>query len=272
MQQGIGAKSYFRTLWLSDIHLGYRHCKAELLLEFLTSVRCETLYLVGDIVDLWSLKSQWHWPASHSAVMKLLLDMAGSGTRIVLVPGNHDELLRDFSDRSFSAIAIHKQFTHTTVCGRKLLVTHGDEFESFIRCSALTRVLGSASYSALLAVNRSYNRWRAWHGKPYWSLASHIKHRVGNARRAIESFEDAAIGYARTHGFDGIVCGHIHQPRMREQSGVLYCNDGDWVENCTAMAEHADGRLELLHWPDRQSRESAANEPAFAASAVATGN
>jgi len=257
-----GSLSY-RTVWISDIHLGYRHCKADFLLEFLTSVRFETLYLVGDVIDFWSLRSQWHWPAQHSAALRALLERADRGSRVVYIPGNHDELVRDFAGNVFGRIAIQKQAVHTTACGQRLLVTHGDEFENLIRCSPLLRVLGSASYSALLRVNRLYNLWRSWRGHPYWSLATHLKNRVGNARRAIESFERAAVEYASARGFDGIVCGHIHQPHVRELDGIVYCNDGDWVENCTALAENPDGRLELLHWPrlrDDLLPSEAANE------------
>jgi len=258
-----GVSLRYRAIWLSDIHLGYRHCKADMLLEFLAAVRCDTIFLVGDVIDLWSLAGQWHWPASHSAVLRALLERAESGTRVVYVPGNHDETMREFAGNAFGGIAIAPQCEHLTADGRRLLVTHGDEFEPLIRCSALTRVLGSASYSALLRLNRHYNHWRAWRGQPYWSLATAIKNRVGNARRAIEAFELAALDYARAHGFDGIVCGHIHQPCTLEIDGALYCNDGDWIENCTALAETAAGELELLHWPrlrERLARPDAAND------------
>jgi UDP-2,3-diacylglucosamine pyrophosphatase LpxH len=263
MLQNPGASLRYRTIWLSDIHLGYRHCKADFLLEFLATIRCDTIFLVGDVLDLWSLRNQWHWPAAHSAVLRALLERADNGTRTVYVPGNHDETIRDFAGNVFGKIAIEKQCEHLTANGRRLLVTHGDEFEALIRCSALTRVLGSASYSALLRLNRHYNHWRAWRGQPYWSLATAIKNRVGNARRAIDAFELAALDYARAHGFDGIVCGHIHQPCTREIDGTVYCNDGDWVENCTALAETAAGELELLHWPrlrEHVMRAHAAND------------
>jgi UDP-2,3-diacylglucosamine pyrophosphatase LpxH len=248
----------YRTIWISDIHLGYLHCKADFLCEFLDHCHSDTLYLVGDVVDFWSLRSQWHWPASHSAVLRRLVEKARSGVRVVYVPGNHDELMRDFTGIVFGDIATEAQAVHTTAAGKRLLVTHGDEFESFISCGAFTRVLGNMSYTVLLRLNRAYNALRASQGKPYWSLATYIKNRVGNARRAIESFEDAALLYARTHGFDGVICGHIHQPRMRDDNGTTYCNDGDWVENCTALAEHQDGSLDLLDWADLRHTTMAA--------------
>lgn len=238
----------FRTVWLSDIHLGYSHCKADFLLEFLTHMHCETLYLVGDIIDLWSLRNQFHWPREHSAVLRHLHARAAEGTRVIYVPGNHDELLRDLAGISFGGIPCETRAEHITAKGKRLLVTHGDEFEAFIRCGALTRLLGDASYTLLLRLNRLYNRLRARQGKPYWSLATYLKNRIGNARAAIDCFERAAIEHARVNGFDGVVCGHIHQPRLLEEEGVSYCNDGDWVENCTALIERHDGRLELLHW------------------------
>lgn len=238
----------FRTVWLSDIHLGYHHCKADFLLEFLAHMQCETLYLVGDVIDLWSLRSQFHWPREHSAVLRALHGRMSEGTRVIYVPGNHDELLRDLAGMSLGGIPCETRAVHVTADGRQLLVTHGDEFEAFIRCGALTRLLGDASYTLLLRINRIYNRLRLRQGKPYWSLATYLKNRIGNARVAIDCFERAAIEHARAHGFDGVVCGHIHQPRLREDEGISYCNDGDWVENCTALVERRDGRLELLHW------------------------
>ncbi len=247
----------FRTVWLSDIHLGYHHCKADFLLEFLAHMRCDTLYLVGDVIDLWSLRTQFHWPREHSAVLRNLHARAAEGSRVVYVPGNHDELLRDLAGISFGGIPCETRVEHITADGRRLLVTHGDEFEAFIRCGALTRLLGDASYTLLLRINRIYNRLRLRGGKPYWSLATYLKNRIGNARKAIDCFERAAIEHARAHGFDGVVCGHIHQPRLREEEGVSYCNDGDWVENCTALVERQDGRLELLHWGELRESLSA---------------
>jgi UDP-2,3-diacylglucosamine pyrophosphatase LpxH len=263
MLQAVAGSLSYRTIWLSDIHLGDRHCKADYLLEFLGAIRCETLFLVGDIVDLWSLSNRWHWPAQHSEVLRRVLELADGGTRVVFVPGNHDELIRDFVGNAFGKIAIERQALHVSATGKRLLITHGDEFESWIRCSAFTRFLGSASYGALLRLNRAYNRWRSWRGKPYWSLATYVKHRVANARRAIDSFEHAASAHARVRGFDGIVC----------------CNDGDWVENCTALAETAAGALELLHWPRLRAHgpglraandHEAATAAAAAAAAAAT--
>ena len=274
MLQAVAGSLSYRTIWLSDIHLGDRHCKADYLLEFLGAIRCETLFLVGDIVDLWSLSNRWHWPAQHSAVLRRLMELADGGTRVVYVPGNHDEPIRDFVGNAFGKIAIERQAVHLSASGKRLLITHGDEFESWIRCSVFTRLLGCASYEALLRLNRAYNRWRSWHGKPYWSLATYVKHRVANARRAIDSFEQAASAHARERDFDGIVCGHIHHPSQREIDGILYCNDGDWVENCTALAETAAGALELLHWPRLRAhgpglRAANDHEAATAAAAAA---
>jgi len=248
MQESISGTLAYTTIWLSDIHLGYRHCKAEFLLQLLRHTRCKTLYLVGDVIDIWSLSNQWHWPSEHSRVLRTLMDKAENGTRVIYVPGNHDELLRDFTGNLFGRIAIRHQAEHITADGRRLLVTHGDEFEHLIGCGRFARILGSASYSLLLRLNRACNLLRRWQGKPYWSLATYVKTRVRNARAAIEAFEEAALTHARHRGFDGVVCGHIHKPEIREFDGTLYCNDGDWVDNCTALVENLDGSLELLHW------------------------
>jgi UDP-2,3-diacylglucosamine pyrophosphatase LpxH len=258
-------KLKFETIWLSDIHLGSRECKADFLYQFLARAECRTLYLVGDVVDFWSMKNQWFWPAEHMHLLRKLLERADNGTRVVYVPGNHDDLMREIAARAFGKLSIERRAEHTTLRGKRLLITHGDEFEYGIRCSLFARFLGSVSYNGLLRLNRLYNRLRAWRGKPYWSLSTYIKNRVGNARRAIDAFEQAAAHAARDEGFDGVICGHIHQPRIREIDGLLYCNDGDWVDNCTTLVEHLDGTLELLHWSDLQRQDAvaqAANDPA----------
>jgi UDP-2,3-diacylglucosamine pyrophosphatase LpxH len=238
--------------WLSDLHLGYRGCRAEFLLDFLNSVRTRVIYLVGDVVDCWALRRQFNWPASHHAVLRKLVDLADSGVRIVYIPGNHDEQARDLAGRQLLNIDIVNEATHRTASGKRLLMVHGDQFDSAVRCSLLHRIAGDLSYDFLLFLHRWHNRIRARMGLPYWSLAYYIKNRVGNARAAIEAFEVAAAAEAQRRGFDGIVCGHIHQPEIRTINGLLYCNDGDWVESCTALVEHRDGHLELLHWGDLQ--------------------
>ena len=253
----------FNTLFLSDIHLGDKSCKAEYLLSLLNQVSCKTLYLVGDIIDLWVMKSGIHWPANHQKVLDRLTQMAEGGTKVIYVPGNHDDPMRKYTGSKLLGVEVHREYVHTTADNRRLLLLHGDEFDSAIIFSPLQRLVGYCSYSLLLAINGINNRVRRWLKLPYWSLAYYIKNKVGNARRAIETFEKAAAEEAARRGFDGIVCGHIHQPEIRHYGDTLYCNDGDWLESCTALVENRDGSLELLHWADYQQTvkaEPAAND------------
>lgn len=253
----------YNTVWLSDIHLGTRDCKAEYLLSFLQTVQCDTLYLVGDIVDLWSLRRTMYWPPSHHAVVKALLDKSQNGTRIVYIPGNHDEACREFIGGQLMGVEIMERAEHVTGRGKRMLILHGDEFDCLVRCGALRRWVGEHSYTLLLLLNRITHRARRLFGLPYWSMAHHIKNSVSGAKAAIREFEDVAISEARRQGYDGIICGHIHQPEIRSDDGILYCNDGDWVESCTALVEDQSGWLELLHWSDTQQpvySEQAAND------------
>ena len=240
------------AIWLSDTHLGTRDCRAEFLLDFLQRTRCDVLYLIGDIVDIWALKRSFYWPASHQAVLRHIVARAAAGTRVVYIPGNHDLLARDIAARQFLDIEVAVEAVHTTADGRRLLLLHGDQFDQVVLCSRLNRWVGNASYAALLALNHLANGARRRLRLPYWSLAYYVKNRVGNARAAIETFERAAVHEAQRRGFDGVVCGHIHQPELRVIDDVLYCNDGDWVESCTALVEYRSGRLELVHWGDLQ--------------------
>lgn len=245
-------KKYYRTAWISDVHLGFKGCQADYLLEFLEHTQCETLYLVGDIIDMWSMKKGMYWPQSHNAVLLSILKKAQSGTRVVYVPGNHDEMVRDYADFSMGNIEIRKHAIHETADGRKLLMMHGDEFDGVVRCSKAISLMGSKLYEWLLWSNRWINYARRKLGKPYWSLAGYLKHRVKNAVNYISNFEAAVAYEARKHGVDGLVCGHIHRAEMSEVGGVLYLNDGDWVESCTALVECYDGSLELIRWTDKQ--------------------
>lgn len=253
----------YNAVWLSDIHLGTRDCKADFLLSFLNATRCDTLYLVGDIVDIWSLRRSVFWPPSHHAVLRALLEKSQSGTRVVYIPGNHDEACRDLIGGQLMGVEIRERAEHLTGRGKRLLIQHGDEFDCLVRCGPLRRWIGTHFYHLLLFLNRHSHHARRWLGLPYWSLAHHIKNKVSGAKAAIRAFEDVAITEARRQGYDGIVCGHIHQPEIRSDDDILYCNDGDWVESCTALVEDRSGWLELLHWGDvRQPvySEQAAND------------
>lgn len=245
---------HYRTVWLSDVHLGYKDCRAEYLLDFLSRVECKTLYLLGDIVDLWALSRQLHWPPSHYDVLRAIMQKAQNGTRVVYIPGNHDETLRDYVGQCFGDVEIAYEAVHETADGRRLLLFHGDCLDTHIQLGPVSRLLGDSAYDFLLFLNRWTNRIRRRFGLCYWSLASYLKNRVKNARAAIELYEHAAIQEARRRGLDGVVCGHIHQAEMRLEEGLLYCNDGDWVESCTALVEDIRGHLEILHWSEvRQS-------------------
>lgn len=240
------------SIWLSDIHLGYKGCRADFLLDFLSSIRADVIYLVGDVIDFWAMGRHFSWPENHQAVLRRLLALAASGTRVVYIPGNHDELSRELCGSNLLNVEILPEAVHTTATGKRLLMVHGDQFDHAVRRGLIHRLAGDMSYDFLLFLNRWGNRVRRWAGLPYWSLAYYIKNRVKNARAAIAAFESAAAAEARRRGLDGIICGHIHQPEIRTIDGVLYCNDGDWIESCTALVEHRDGRLELIHWGDLQ--------------------
>jgi len=242
----------FRTIWISDVHLGFKGCQAEFLLDFLQSTEADRLYLVGDIIDFWKMESGIYWPQSHNDVVRAVLGKAKRGTEVVLVPGNHDELLRDFDDTDFGNVHIKRQAMHTTEDGRRLLILHGDEFDSVVQCSKLVAILGARIYDTLIRVNRYVNWVRRKFGFPYWSLANYLKHKVKNAVNYISNFEEAVAHEAHKQGADGLVCGHIHRAEITDISGVLYCNCGDWVESCTALVENDDGSLQILHWGDEQ--------------------
>lgn len=248
------ARMQFRTLWISDIHLGFKECKAEFLLDFLQQSDCEQLYLVGDLIDFWSLRKGGRWPAAHGEVLKALVAKARAGARVWYVPGNHDEVARDYLGLSVAGIDIVAEAVHVTADGRRLLVTHGDECDSAVRCGGpLLNSLGDWAYDLLLFLNRWYNRWRRAFNRPYWSLANFLKQRIGHAAAYVTRFEAAAAREAARRGLDGVICGHIHQAALLDLHGVLYCNDGDWVESCTALVEHPDGALEILRWSHQQA-------------------
>ncbi|WP_448580286.1 UDP-2,3-diacylglucosamine diphosphatase [Thermaurantiacus sp.] len=250
-------KSRFRTIFISDIHLGTPGCNADLLLDFLQSVKCDTLYLVGDIIDGWRLKRGWYWPTRHNDVVRRIMKMAKKGTRVIYVPGNHDEVLRDFVGLSFGDIAILPEAVHETADGRRLLVLHGDEFDGVVLYARWLAFLGDHAYALLLRLNILVNRARRWFGLPYWSLSAHLKHRVKRAVEFMSRFEEAVAHAAELRGADGVVCGHIHNAEIRQIGAITYYNDGDWVESCTALVEHANGRMEILDWAAHKRAEAA---------------
>jgi UDP-2,3-diacylglucosamine pyrophosphatase LpxH len=237
-----------RTIFLSDVHLGSRACRVNLLLDFLRQTTCETLYLVGDILDLESLRSTFFWPASHTEVLRLILKKSQEGTRVVYVPGNHDDDLRALIGLKFGNIEVVDEAIHTTRSGRRMLVLHGDQFDAVVRGKSLGVLLGGLACRSLLGLNRFVHWLHDLVGRPYWSLAQHIKSRFPGAQRYVERYQHATLAAARDAGVDGVICGHIHCADVREQEGLLYCNDGDWVESCTALVEDLSGELALRTW------------------------
>ncbi|MEJ2059892.1 MAG: UDP-2,3-diacylglucosamine diphosphatase [Gammaproteobacteria bacterium] len=249
------SKLNYRSIFISDVHLGTRDCHAAYLLDFLQSTDCEHLYLVGDIFDLWSMRKQVHWTAEQSAVVQCIFDKAAAGTEVTFIPGNHDALLRDFVGTTFRGVKVRRDAIHTAADGRRFLVSHGDEFDTVVKHNALLRFIGDNVYYWLLRLNRWYNGLGCRLGIRYWSLATWLKSRVGNARAYIRKFEEAAALTANDQELDGYICGHIHKASIEKINGALYCNDGDWVEHCTALVEDDAGWLQLLHWSDHQRVE-----------------
>jgi UDP-2,3-diacylglucosamine pyrophosphatase LpxH len=239
---------HLRTLFLSDLHLGTRGCQADLLLDFMRLHDAETIYLVGDVVDGWRLRRTWYWTQAHNDVVQKLLRKGRKGARIVYLPGNHDEFLRDYLGTHFGGIEVVDSCVHETADGRRLLVMHGDQFDIVVRHARWLAYLGDHAYDLALWINTHLNRARRMLGFPYWSLSAWAKLRVKNAVSFIGAFEQALSGEARKQGVDGVVCGHIHHAALRDVDGVLYVNTGDWVESCTAVAEHHDGSLEIIRW------------------------
>ena len=237
-----------RTIFISDVHLGTRGCKAELLLDFLECNSCDTLYIVGDLIDGWQLKRRWYWNKSQSRLVCALLRKADSGTRIVYIPGNHDEFARAFFGREFEGIEIADETIHTTAAGKRLLVLHGDRFDGVMAYAEWLARVGDMAYSLALALNDRLYELRKALGLPYWSLSAFLKKKVKKAVEYVSSFENTVAKAAETLDVDGVICGHIHQAEMRQIGKILYLNDGDWVESCTALVEDALGNMEILQW------------------------
>jgi UDP-2,3-diacylglucosamine pyrophosphatase LpxH len=253
--RGLRDKLYVKSAFISDLHLGTRGCRAEALLEFLKSVEMQTLYLIGDIVDLESLRRNLYWPRAHADVLREVVAKARAGVRVVYVPGNHDADLREFIGAEVCGIEVRRDCVHQTGQGVRLLVTHGDEFDAAVRCSRWLAALGSFAYDLTLALNHGLDRLRRRWGYSHWSLVGYLKLRVGTAARYIAAFEHAAAHAAKRRAVDGIVCGHIHRADISRIDGMLYCNDGDWVENCSALVEDRMGGLALWRWAEvRESR------------------
>lgn len=249
MDGSSGIKRY-RSIWISDVHLGTRGCKADLLLDFLKHNESEYLYLVGDIVDGWRLRKSWYWPQAHNDVVQKILRRARKGTQVYYVPGNHDEAAREYIGLQFGGVHVVEEAIHTGADGRRYLVIHGDQFDAVVKYAKWLALIGDHAYVFLLNVNTAFNWARRKLGFTYWSVSAYLKHKAKSAVEYIGKFEEALAEEARRREVDGIICGHIHNAEMRDMEGVLYCNDGDWVESCTALVEHDSGELEIINWAE----------------------
>jgi UDP-2,3-diacylglucosamine pyrophosphatase LpxH len=250
-----------RAIFLSDIHLGTRGCQAELLLDFLKRNESDYLYLVGDIVDGWRLKRWWYWPQAHNDVVQKVLRKARKGTNVIYIPGNHDEAARQYCQLTFGDVTVEEEAIHVQPDGKKLLVIHGDQFDGIVRYAKWLAILGDWAYNTALRINTTFNWARRKLGLNYWSLSAYLKHKVKNAVQFIDNYEEAVAGEARRRGVDGVVCGHIHHAEIRMIDGILYCNDGDWVESCTALVEDFDGKLRIVRWAEETAREQSVLRP-----------
>jgi UDP-2,3-diacylglucosamine pyrophosphatase LpxH len=243
-----------RTLFLSDLHLGTRGCQAQLLLDFLKHYDVETIYLVGDIVDGWRLKSGWYWPQAHNNVVQKLLKRVHKGAKIIYIPGNHDEFMRDYVGHNFGGIDVMETAIHEAADGKRYLVMHGDHFDMVVRYAPWLALLGDGAYTLALGVNTYVNAIRRRLGLAYWSLSSWAKLKVKTAVNHIGRFEEALAYEAKRRDVQGVICGHIHHAVIHDDFGIRYMNTGDWVESCTALVEHFDGRFEIVHWSDEARR------------------
>jgi UDP-2,3-diacylglucosamine pyrophosphatase LpxH len=254
-----GEKHHVRTLFISDVHLGTRGCQAEMLLEFLRSYDAETIYVVGDMIDFWRIKRSPYWPQQHNDVVQKLLRKVRKGTRLVYIPGNHDEDLRPYCGMNFGGIEFKLNDVHIAANGERYLIMHGDEFDVVVRYAKWLALLGDWAYAVALGINVVFNAVRRRLGMPYWSLSAYLKQRVKKAVNFAGSFENMLSTEARRHGVGGVICGHIHRACKRDMGGITYINTGDWVESCTGVVEKHDGTFEIIDWLCPKVRAAHAN-------------
>ena len=243
----------FQALFISDVHLGTKGCQAERLLDFLRHHEADVIYLVGDIVDSWQLKYRWHWPQSHNDVVQKLLRKGRKGARIIYIAGNHDEFLRSFQGTHFGGVEVTETAVHEACDGKRYLIIHGDHFDMVVKHARWLAYLGDHAYENALRLNRLFNAARRLLGFPYWSLSQWLKLKVKNAVNYIGEYERTLVAEAQRHAVDGVICGHIHHAAIRDDFGTRYINCGDWVESCTAVVEHFDGRFEVITWTGEKS-------------------
>lgn len=252
-QRSYDVRSY-RTVFISDTHLGTPMARADLLLDFLKNIRVKKLYLVGDIIDGWAIKRKWYWDKDHDAVIRRILKMAKHGVEVIYVPGNHDEAFRQFDDLNLAGVTVKQEDIHIDAQGRKHWVLHGDKFDGAIKYAKWLAHVGDRIYTVLLKLNQWYNYYRKWRGAPYWSLSAHLKQKAKNAVEYIGKFEEVIAKEAETKGVEGVICGHIHHAEKRKIGDILYMNDGDWVESCTALVETHEGNFDILYWADEMTK------------------
>lgn len=240
----------YKSVFISDLHLGSKHCRHEELKSFLKDIRCENLYLVGDIIDGWRLQKKWYWPKEHTDIIRQIMRMASKGVNVVYVPGNHDEFLRSIigKETQFGNIKIQQRATYTSLDGKRFLVVHGDLFDYLMKTRFGRKImsLGDWGYDLVAWFNLKYNQWRKWRGLPLFSVAKYLKAKAKAAANFVGTFEIEMSNYCRSKNYDGVICGHIHTPNISNYNGILYMNDGDWVENCSALVETMDGEWKII--------------------------
>ena len=249
-------KHKYRSIFLSDVHLGTKLARNDYLLDFLTTVEADYIYLVGDIVDFWHMKRSWHWPQINNDIIQCVLEKVRNGSKVIYIPGNHDERLRDYCGSNINGVLVRERAIHTTRQNKKLLLVHGDEFDSLVVTNKWLVHIGDWLYDRIVELNRHFNFLRRKLGFPYWSLSQFIKTRTKKAMQYIENFESVVVHAALKSGVDGVVCGHIHHPIIKHINGIIYANTGDWVENCSAVVEHKSGQLELIRWVGASGAEA----------------
>jgi UDP-2,3-diacylglucosamine pyrophosphatase LpxH len=257
MKADVFARRRYRAIFISDFHLGSKRAQCGALLDFLRATESESLYLVGDIVDGWSLRNKWYWDQRHNDIIQKILRKARKGTKVIYIPGNHDENFRDFVGHRFGRVTVMREAVHRSAMGKRYLVLHGDKFDSVIYFAPWLGKLGDWAYERLMDLNGTVNALRRLAGFGNWSLSAYIKFKIKKAVEFISRFETVVVREARERRCEGVICGHIHTPDDRMIDGIHYLNDGDWVESCSALVEHFDGRFEIM----RQNRSTAGQTP-----------
>ena len=242
----------YRTIWISDLHLGSTQCQADVLLDFLKHNDSEKLYLVGDIIDFWALSKKIYWPIDHNTVIQKVLRKVRHGTHVIYIPGNHDENVRQYADYVFGDIVVKTSDIHISASGKKFLVIHGDEYDTIAKYHKWIAKLGNEGYDFLIWINHILRKIRFLIGmQSNFSLSAYVKYKVKNVVQFISDYEESIVSTLKDRELDGVICGHIHHAEIKDMNGFLYINTGDFVESCTAIVEHFNGTLELVTWQQK---------------------